>query len=100
MIADMNNIVSLTDFKRNAADIVRRVRSEKSPAILTVNGSPSVVVLDANEYQQMSRDAQMGSIMRGIESGLDSMEAGRSIALGDAFDMLARDIKMSVKKHG
>jgi len=100
MIDTTDNIISLTDFKRNTADVLKRVKDDKEPAVLTVNGSASVVVMDAKEYQRMAKDAQMGSIMRGIEAGLDSMVAGKGIPLEKAFDMLKQDICEQAKQQG
>jgi prevent-host-death family protein len=100
MIANPENIISLTDFKRNAADVVKRIKDDKSPAVLTVNGAASVVVLDANEYQRITKDAEMGSMMRGIKEGLKSMSEKRGIPLNDAFDMLKRDMRNSIKRRG
>ena len=100
MIDTTDNIISLTDFKRNTADVLKRVKEDKEPAVLTVNGSASVVVLDAREYQKMAKDAQMGSIMRGIEAGLESMAKGKGIPLDKAFDMLKADIREQVRQQG
>lgn len=100
MIDTTDNIISLTDFKRNTADVLKRVKDDKEPAVLTVNGSASVVVLDAKEYQKMAKDAQLGSIMRGIEAGLDSMAANKGIPLETAFDMLKNDIRKQARQQG
>lgn len=100
MIANPENIISLTDFKRNAADVVKRIKDDKSPAILTVNGAASVVVLDANEYHRIARDAEMGSMMRGIEDGLKSMEENRGMPLDAAFKMLKQDMRNALKRQG
>ena len=100
MIANPENIISLTDFKRTAADVVRRIKDDKSPAILTVNGAASVVVLDANEYHRIARDAEMGSMMRGIEDGLKSMEENRGMPLDAAFKMLKQDMRTALKRQG
>ena len=100
MIDTTDNIISLTDFKRNTADVLKRVKDDKEPAVLTVNGSASVVVLDAKEYQKMAKDAQLGSIMRGIEAGLYSMAANKGIPLETAFDMLKNDIRKQARQQG
>jgi len=100
MITNPENIISLTDFKRNAADVVRRIRGDKSPAVLTVNGAASVVVLDVNEYQRITKDAEMGSMMHGISDGLNSMKEKRGIPLEDAFKMLKHDMRVAAKRQG
>ena len=100
MIVNPKNIISLTDFKRNAANVVKRIKADKSPAILTVNGAASVVVLDVNEYNKIARNAEMGSMMHGIEDGLKSMQENRGINLDAAFKMLNQDIRTATKHQG
>ena len=100
MIDTTDNIISLTDFKRNTADVLKRVKEDKEPAVLTVNGSASVVVLYAKEYQKMAQNARLGSIMKGIEAGLDSMNANKGIPLEKAFDMLKQDIREQARQQG
>ena len=51
-------------------------------------------------FQKMAKDAQMGSIMRGIEAGLESMAKGKGIPLDKAFDMLKTDIREQVRQQG
>jgi prevent-host-death family protein len=48
---NLDNIQSLTDFKRNASSYVDRIRETKSPLVLTVNGKAAVVVQDATAFQ-------------------------------------------------
>lgn len=100
MINITKDICSLTDFKRNSTQILDRVKKEKTPAILTVNGSASVVVLDAGTYQRLANDAQKGSIMRGIEAGLVSMKESRGIPAQKAFDTLRQGIRSQIKQQG
>lgn len=50
---NLQNIQTLTDFKRNAKDYVEKIKSTKSPLVLTVNGKAEVVVQEAQEFQQM-----------------------------------------------
>lgn len=47
----LQNIQSLTDFKRNASNYVEQVQSTHTPLILTVNGKAAVVVQDATSFQ-------------------------------------------------
>ena len=50
---NLQNIQTLTDFKRNAKDYVEKIKLTKSPLVLTVNGKAEVVVQEAQEFQQM-----------------------------------------------
>ena len=49
----LQNIHSLTDFKRNANTYIESIRSTKAPIILTVNGEAAVVVQDAMVFQDL-----------------------------------------------
>ena len=41
------DISPLTEFKRDSARMIARIKETGRPQILTVNGKPSVVVMDA-----------------------------------------------------
>lgn len=48
-----DNIHSLTDFKRNTSAYVEKMKESKAPLVLTVNGEASLVVQDAQAYQEL-----------------------------------------------
>ncbi len=50
-MVNLQNIHSLTEFKRNANSYIETIRSTKAPIVLTVNGEAAVVVQDATEFQ-------------------------------------------------
>ena len=52
-MVSVQNIHSLTEFKRNANSYIDTIRSTKAPIVLTVNGEAAVVVQDAIEYQAL-----------------------------------------------
>ena len=47
----LDDIFSLSDFQRRTKEHVRRLRATGRPTVLTVNGRPELVVLDAGSYQ-------------------------------------------------
>ncbi|QHG16325.1 type II toxin-antitoxin system Phd/YefM family antitoxin [Nostoc sp. ATCC 53789] len=55
---NLENIQTLTDFKRNAKDYLERIKVTKSPIVLTVNGKAEVVVHEAQAFQQMIDELQ------------------------------------------
>ena len=84
---DFKDIRSVTDFQRNAKAHITRLRRTKAPMVLTVNGSPSVVVQDANAYQDdMDRLAQLEEerFVAAVNQGIADMKAGRMIPLEEA----------------
>jgi len=46
-----NDIKSLSEFRANAANLVKQVRDSKRPLILTQHGKSSAVLIDVAEYQ-------------------------------------------------
>jgi prevent-host-death family protein len=52
-MVNLQNIHSLTEFKRNANSYIDTIRSTKAPIVLTVNGEAAVVVQDAIAFQAL-----------------------------------------------
>lgn len=100
MIDVQNNIISLTDFKRQTSEVIKRVKENKTAAVLTVNGAASVVVVDADAYQKMAQDAQAGAVIRGIEAGIQSMNQNKGIPAHKAFEALRENIHKRIKQQG
>jgi len=49
----VKDIHSLSEFKRNASQLVGQARDTRRPVVLTVNGRAHAVVLGAEVYQEM-----------------------------------------------
>ncbi len=50
---DLRQVRSLTEFLRNARDLVLELKETRTPLVLTVNGRAEVVVQDAASYQEL-----------------------------------------------
>ncbi|MDZ8185656.1 MAG: type II toxin-antitoxin system Phd/YefM family antitoxin [Nostoc sp. ChiSLP02] len=83
---DLENIHSLTDFKRNVKQFIERIKATKSPLVLTVNGKAEVVVQDASAFQEMIHRLELAE------------EEVRQLK----FEALQRDIAIAAEqlKHG
>ena len=79
------DICSITDFKRNTGPILDRVIKEKAPAVLTLNGSSSVVVVDVNTYQQLIENAEQVAVLKSIERGIQDVKEGRYTPAEEVF---------------
>ena len=105
-MVNVQNIHSLTEFKRNANSYIETIRSTKAPIVLTVNGEAAVVVQDAIEYQALIdrsqvRDAEMRemkleALRKEIQVGIDQIKAGEYTeyteeTLTKFFDEIMRD---------
>ena len=83
---NLDNIHSLTDFKRNVKQFLERIKTTKSPLVLTVNGRAEVVVQDASAFQEMIdklerteeelQQLKMESLKRDIAVGAEQLKNG------------------------
>jgi prevent-host-death family protein len=49
----MRDVHPMSDFKRRTPEFLRKLRKQKRPLLLTLNGRAEVVVLDADSYQKL-----------------------------------------------
>lgn len=87
MIA-LEDIRSLTDFQRNTKSHLKRLKATGRPEVLTVNGRAELIVQDAAAYEE-TLDA-----IRGIQRGLDEMEAGKGEPARKVLDRIRAKYKI------
>ena len=80
------DIDSLSNFKRNTPEFLRRLKESGHPVVLTVNGKAELVVQDTASYQKLIELAERAERMDALRRSIDDMRAGR-VTLAD--DMLA-----------
>ncbi len=100
---NLENIRSLTDFRRNASNYIDQIRETKAPLVLTVNGEAAVVVQDARSFQQIldrlenaekELDAmKLDALRRDVAAGIAELDAGEyeeydEDSLSDLFDAI------------
>ena len=73
------DIRPLTEFKRETLRFVARLKETGRPSVLTVNGKPSVVVMDAAAWQDMQDQIDYAQTVAGIREGLDQARAGEGV---------------------
>tara|TARA_R110000868_G_scaffold165328_6_gene398670 strand:- start:250439 stop:250717 length:279 start_codon:yes stop_codon:yes gene_type:complete len=71
------DIRPLTEFKRDTAAFTKRLRETQEPAILTVNGKASLVVMDAKAWQDMQNRLEYNATTDGIRTGLNQISDGQ-----------------------
>jgi PHD/YefM family antitoxin component YafN of YafNO toxin-antitoxin module len=96
---DLKDIHSVTDFQRHAKTHVARLRKTKAPMVLTVNGSASVVVQDAEAYQKLLNRVEELEYERGfvaaVNEGLKDIEEGRVYPAREALEALGHKLGVS-----
>ncbi|AXX98648.1 MULTISPECIES: type II toxin-antitoxin system Phd/YefM family antitoxin [Profundibacter] len=83
------DIRPLTEFKRETSRFVARLKETGRPSVLTVNGKPSVVVMDAAAWQDMQDQIDYAQTVAGIRKGLDQARAGEGVEASAFFDDLS-----------
>jgi len=83
------DIRPLTEFKRETTRFVARLKETGRPSVLTVNGKPSVVVMDAAAWQDMQDQIDYAQTVAGIRKGLDQARAGEGVEASAFFDDLS-----------
>jgi prevent-host-death family protein len=84
------DISPLTEFKRDSARLIAQIKETGRPQILTVNGTPSVVVMDAAAWQEMQDQLDYAETVAGIRKGLMQAHAGEGTEAGTFFDGLTQ----------
>ena len=95
---DLNrDINSLSNFKRNTPEFLRRLKESGHPVVLTVNGKAELVVQDSASYQKLMELAERAERMESLQASIDDMRAGRVIP---AESMLAQMRQILAEKQG
>ena len=88
MLDITQDLHSMTAFKRNSTGLMKRMRKNGRPLILTVKGKAEAVVLDAATYRDI---ADHLDAVAAIRRGLAQAKKGIGRPVDDVFDDLERD---------
>lgn len=90
---NIEDIQSLTDFKRNTARYLKKIKRSKSPIVLTVNGKAELVVQDAKAYQAMLDRVERAETVAALRKGIEEFKRGEFRPAREALEEFRR-------KHG
>ncbi len=90
MLDITKDIQSLTNFRRNSGEFLKRLRKSKRPMVLTVNGKAAAVVQDAEAYQRLLDTAARADVDEAIRQGLEDIACRRTRPARDVFAELRR----------
>jgi len=85
---DLRQVRSVTEFQRNIKDYVGRLKENKTPLVLTVNGRAELVVQDAESYQLLLERLERAETLAAINRGINQFERGETIPLDAAEKQL------------
>jgi prevent-host-death family protein len=81
----LDDIQSLTDFKRNTAKYLKKMKKSKGPVVLTVNGRAEIVVQDARAYQEMIERVERAETVAALRQGIEEFERGEGRPASEAL---------------
>ncbi len=82
------DIEPLSEFRKNSADFIKRLKKEKQPIILTQYGKSAAVLMDVTEYERISRKLEL------LE---DLLEAKQQAAEGNTYTM--EEARKRIENH-
>ena len=85
---DLREVRSVTEFQRNIKDYVGRLKENKTPLVLTVNGRAELVVQDAVSYQEILDRLECAETAASIRRGMKDAEEGQITSLDEAAKRL------------
>ena len=82
------DIRPLTEFKRDTARFMFHLKETGRPSVLTVNGKPSLVVMDADAWQDVQEQIEYARTVVGIYKGLNQAREGLGVEASTFFKSL------------
>jgi PHD/YefM family antitoxin component YafN of YafNO toxin-antitoxin module len=93
MINPSKDIHPVTNFKRNTALFLKRMKKSRRPFVLTVKGKAEIVIQDAGSYQTLLDRIDELEAVAAVRRGLKDAEAGRVTSPEEA-------VRRIRKRHG
>jgi prevent-host-death family protein len=94
-----DDILPLGEFKTQASRVIRRLRADKRPIVITQNGKPAAVLLAPEDFDRLQ---ERGRFMEAVREGLADSNAGRLIddsTLGRELDAALGPVKRRTKSR-
>lgn len=89
---DLEQIHPVTDFVRNYKSYLGRIKETGNPEVLTVNGKPEYVILDAASYQKVADELEHVRFIRAVNEGVADMKADRGLPAKAAFGQIQDEL--------
>jgi PHD/YefM family antitoxin component YafN of YafNO toxin-antitoxin module len=90
---DLREVRSVTEFQRNVKRYVSRLKRNRTPLVLTVNGRAELVVQDARSYQELLDRLDRVEAVAAIKEAVGQFERGLGRPAREALEELR-------KRHG
>ncbi|MEK7660615.1 MAG: type II toxin-antitoxin system Phd/YefM family antitoxin [Pseudomonadota bacterium] len=82
---NLKKINPVTDFVRNYKAFLGRIKESGQPEVLTINGKPEYVIIDANSYGEISEEIERRRFVKAVNEGIEDFKNGKGADLKSAF---------------
>jgi prevent-host-death family protein len=79
MLDAAKEIKTLSDFKRNSAQVMKRIKESGTPVVLTVNGRAEIVVQDADAYGRLQALAAKAEMIEFLREAIADADTGNVV---------------------
>lgn len=80
----------VTTLKRQATKVLKELRQEKEPILITEHGKPSAYLVDVDHFNQLQKKL---ALLEGLARGEKAIQEGRIISHTEAKKRLVRWLK-------
>ncbi len=80
----------VTTLKRQATKVLKELREEKEPILITEHGKPSAYLVDVDHFQQLQKKI---NLLEALARGEKAIQEGRIVSHDEAKKRLARWLK-------
>jgi prevent-host-death family protein len=74
----LSNIIPVSDLRQDAANIMKRLRKNKEPLIITQRGRAAAVIIGVEAYEKSEHEKELLRILA---------KGGREIESGEGYDL-------------
>ena len=86
----MNQLVSISDLRQNAARVLRQVGANGEPCVVLSRSKPVAVILNPKAYEAMRKriiTLERAELVRDVEEGMREHRAGKTKVLRSLRDL-------------
>ena len=80
----------VTTLKRKATQLLKELREEKEPVLITEHGRPSAYLVDVDHFEEIQKKL---SLLEGLARGEKGILEGRIVPYAEAKERMARWLK-------
>jgi prevent-host-death family protein len=85
MLKLKDEINSLSNFKRDTGEFLKKLKKTGRPVVLTINGKAELVVQDVESYQHLLELSERLETIEALRPAIEEMKAGKGERAEDIF---------------